>query len=138
QERDTGERFEFLLTDLPGEWTRNLINNADNEKQFGFLRRADGIILVIDGPSIMAHTSRHAEVLRAKVLLSRLVNDVKVDLRTPLVLLVSKADKIEGAVPVDIETIKGLAQQLGFSPVVILASAFSEIPDRIPNGSGIM
>ena len=53
------QRLDILLTDLPGEWTDNLVLRAANAGSFEFLQRADGIILVVDGTVLMSE-QRHA------------------------------------------------------------------------------
>jgi hypothetical protein len=133
---DDWRRIDLLLTDLPGEWTQRLIENAEAEKRFRFLHRADGIIIVIDGPSIVL--DRHGELFNAKLLLSRLAESVKLDRTIPMIILISKCDKLERGLHPDIQTLVDHGIKLGFAPEVISAAAFSSVPDRIANGTGVV
>jgi len=129
-------RFDLLLTDLPGEWTKSLIDNAEAESRFRFLHRADGIIIVIDAPSIVA--DRHGEIFNAKLLLSRLAENINLDRTVPIIILISKYDKLEGGSLPDIQKLVEHGVKLGFAVDVIKAAAFSSVPERIPNGMGVV
>jgi hypothetical protein len=133
---DRRRRFDLLLTDLPGEWTKSLIDNAESEKRFRFLHRADGIIIVIDGPSLVS--DRHVEIFNAKLLLSRLAESVKLDLSVPIIILISKCDKLDGTLPADIHKLVEHGVKLGFALDVIMAAAFSSVPEKIANGTGVI
>ncbi|MGO8928274.1 MAG: TRAFAC clade GTPase domain-containing protein [Limisphaerales bacterium] len=135
---DKGGRLELLLTDLPGEWTTRLINNVEAEKRFRFLHRADGIIVVIEGPSLVADETRHIELFRSKLLLSRLAETLKIDRTTPVVILISKCDKLEKGLPPDVEQLVEHGRSLGFIPEVIRAAAFSSVPEKVANGMGVI
>ena len=128
--------FDVLLTDLPGEWSKNLVDRVDTAERFAFLRRADGIILVVDGP-LMASPKRHPEILRTKHLLDRLVEAVQVDTTVPLVVVASKCDEIMMRRTAAIDELEQYAQSLGFRPEVVLSAAFSRKPEVVPNGQGI-
>ena len=128
--------FDVLLTDLPGEWSKNLVERAASADQFMFLRRADGIIVVIDGP-LLNSERRHAELQRSKHLLERLVQSVGVETTTPLVLLVSKYDLLYIKRPMAINELEEHAKSLGFSPEVVLCAAFSKTPHTVANGLGV-
>jgi len=128
---------DLLLTDLPGEWSKNLVDRADTAERFTFLRRADGIMVVIDGPRLDS-TAQHSELQRSKHLLDRLAHTVGVDRTTPLVLLVSKCDRINMKRPSAVDEIEQHAKSLGFSPEVVLCAAFSRSPETVPNGVGVI
>jgi hypothetical protein len=128
--------FDVMLTDLPGEWSKNLVERAATADRFMFLRRADGIIVVVDGP-LLNSKSRHAELHRSKHLLERLVQSVGVETTTPLVLLVSKYDLLDGKRPAAVGELEEYARSLGFSPEVVLCAAFSNTPQTVANGLGV-
>ena len=128
----------LLLTDLPGEWTTKLIDRADAANRFDFLRRADGIIYVIDGPLLASKKNHNKEIFGVKLFLKRLFFDVKVDKDIPLVLLISKCDELNMEEPKGVAEIRDEAIQLGFSPTVILAVSFSSKPDKIHSGTGVL
>ena len=126
---------DLVLTDLPGEWSTALVDRASTANRFAFLRRADGIIVVMDGP-LLASSSRHSELQRNKHLMERLVESVGVDTSAPLVLLVSKCDQLQGYRPGVIDEMESHARSLGFMPEVVLCSAFSRNKD-VPSGLGV-
>ena len=129
--------FDVLLTDLPGEWSKNLVDRAGTADRFAFLRRADGIIVVVDGP-VLESKSRHSELQRSCHLLDRIVQSVGVDTATPLVLLVSKSDRLGLKRPAVIDALEAHARSIGFNPAIVLCAAFSEVPETVPNGLGVL
>ena len=128
--------IDVLLTDLPGEWSKNLVDRADTAQRFDFLKRADGIVLVVDGPLIES-PKRHSELQRSKHLLERLVDAVEVDTTMPFVLLVSKCDELQMKRPGAIDELEAHAKSLGFDPEVVLSAAFSRTPEIVENGRGV-
>lgn len=129
-------RYELLLTDLPGEWTENLVKRAAGAERLQFLQRADGIILVVDGPAIESE-AKHVELQRMRNLIDRLAGDVGMSRSTPIVVLVSKCDETEMRMPAAAEELRVHATGLGFSVEVILSAAFSRKPKAVPNGTGV-
>jgi hypothetical protein len=134
----TRKKINLLLTDLPGEWSDTLIDRAETANRFNFLRRADGIIIMIDGPILAAPSTRHVEIQKMTVLLGRLGNNIHVDLDIPMVLLLTKADEIDMVPPPGLKTIEHAARDLGFSPVTIMSIAFSRKPKNFTSGVGII
>ncbi len=132
------KRLELLLTDLPGEWTKDLIDRSETATRFDFLRRADGIIYVIDGPLLASPGTHNTEIFGAKLMLRRLLDNVHVDNNIPLVLLISKCDELDMKEPEGVAQIRDQAVELGFSPTVILAASFSTKPQKIPSGTGVL
>lgn len=130
-------RFQILVTDLPGEWSRELIEDAAVASRFAFLHRADGIVLTLDGPRF-ASTLRHVEINNANLLLSRLASTIGVDKSIPLVLLVSKADELSLEVPASIEKVEAYAASLGFKPKVIAVAAISRDSGKAQSGTGVL
>jgi len=130
------KRFDLLLTDLPGEWTDNLIDSANNASAFEFLQRADGIVLVIDGNRLLSD-DRHLELQNMRNFCERLAQDVGVALSTPIVILVSKADEIESKMPPHAVELEDFIKGLGFPARTILCAAISRTPQEVPNGTGV-
>ena len=87
-----GRRIDLLFTDLPGEWSKTLVDSANAAARFEFLKRADGIILVVDGFALTT-SFRNVEIQRCKHLLERLKANVGVDPSTPMTVLISKGDQ---------------------------------------------
>ncbi len=135
---ELGDRYDLLLTDLPGEWTKNLIDKARTASRFELLQRADGIVLVVDGTALAGNEQRHLVLHRGKLALERLLHDVGLDKRIPLVLFISKCDKLGGDVPAAASELAQHALDLGFTPKVLAGASFSSVPDEVPNGLGVL
>lgn len=130
------ERTDLLVTDLPGEWTNLLVTHAAIAKSFEFLRRADGIILVVDG-KLLTSQSKHVELQRMRHFSERLANEVGISREIPVVLMVSKGDEIGMTEPPDLRFLRDHIAGLGFSVSVAIASAFSRQPQEVKSGTGI-
>lgn len=131
----TGRRVNLLLTDLPGEWTRTLVDHASTADRFTFLKRADGIVLVIDGPALLS-SRRHVEVQRTKHLLDRLKDSVGVIPTVPMTLLISKGDAIKMQPPTTADELVRHAKSLGFQSQLVVSASFS-YDAAIPSGTGV-
>jgi hypothetical protein len=130
-------RFDLLLTDLPGEWSRELVDDIATAARLRFLARADGLIIVLDGPQFTS-TARHLAVHRAQLLLERLALTIDIDRTIPMVLLVSKADEFSLRVPESVDAVTQRAKELGFVPTVIPVAAISRSPEKVRSGTGVM
>jgi hypothetical protein len=129
-------RLDLLLTDLPGEWTDNLVLHAANAASFDFLQRADGIILVVAGTLLMSD-NRHIELQHMRQFVERLTNEVKLSRDISFVVLVSKSDEIGMQIPAAATELKEHIESLGFSATTISAAAFSRTPDETKSGTGV-
>jgi hypothetical protein len=129
-------RFDLLLTDLPGEWTDNLVLKSTNAGSFRFLQRADGIVLAVDG-KLLTSDQRHVELQRMRHFTERIATDVAVSRDTPFVILVSKADEIGMQMPPAANELSDHLQTLGFPTTTVLSAAFSRKPDEIESGTGV-
>jgi len=130
-------RYDLLITDLPGEWSTDLIKDAGVADRFAFLRRADGIVIALDGPMLKG-PERHAAAQNAKLLVSRLADTLNVDRSLPFILMVTKADEIGMAVPSIVGSIEAHATKVGFAPKVIPVAAISRSPATVKSGTGVM
>ena len=130
-------RFDLLLTDLPGEWTDNLVKKASASDAFKFLARADGIIVVVDGKLLTVDETRHAVQQEMIYFVDRLAGTVGVSKDTPFVLLVSKSDEIDELVPPAATELASHIEQHGYHVTVISAAAFSRSPEKVKNGMGV-
>ena len=132
-----GKPIDLLFSDLPGEWTTSLVNRAEAAKRWKFLERADGIIMVLDSTELMDN-NRYVHATNAKHLFDRLKETLKISTDIPFVILLSKADEIQMKEPEIVTEIKQYADELDFSPKVILSSSFSRDPNIVPNGVGVV
>jgi hypothetical protein len=131
------QRYDLLISDLPGEWSTDLIKDVGVADRFAFLQRADGIVIALDGPMLNG-TERHAAAQNARLLVSRLADTLDVDRSLPFVLMITKADEIGMEVPTIVGSIEQHAQQAGFAPKVMLVAAISRTPTKIKSGTGVM
>lgn len=129
-------RLDLLLTDLPGEWTDNLVLRAANAPSFDFLRRADGIIIVVDG-KLLISDQRFMEIQRIRQFIERLSTDVGIGRDVPFVLFISKSDEIKMQMPEGAIELKEYLKSLGYRATCVSAAAFSRLPDDVKNGTGI-
>jgi len=129
------KRYDLLLTDLPGEWSKTLVDRADTAPRFAFLQRADGIVLVVDGPSLVS-PQRHSVMERTGLLMERLTASVKIDKSTPIVILLSKCDEIDMNRPALVDDLVRIGSQLGLAPRAVMSAAFSRKP-AVQNGIGV-
>lgn len=136
--RRPGGRVELLLSDIPGEWTTQLTNRSSAARRFDFLGRADAVILMVEGPRLARDETRHAELMGVEMLLQRLVESVGLDVRVPLILIVSKCDELDVPVPPSLAHSESYARRLGFRPITVPTAAFSRDPERVPNGHGVL
>ena len=128
---------ELLFTDLPGEWTTDLVKYADKAERLRFLRRADALLIALPSPQLTAPDTRNSQILFGRMLLQRLRDDVGVDLNLPVVLTITRCDKMGATVPPAIYQLVEAAHQLGFLNVSHLPiAAFSDRSD-VPSGMGV-
>jgi hypothetical protein len=66
-----GRLYDLLLPDLPGEWSKALIDRKDAAR-FEFLKSASVIWLMVDGRQFLELQTRHYATYRAQCLLERL------------------------------------------------------------------
>jgi hypothetical protein len=69
--RKDGRFFDLLMPDLPGEWSKALIDKTDIER-FSFLASASVIWLMIDGRAFAQPKTRQYATYRAEMLVERL------------------------------------------------------------------
>ena len=137
QEKDANRRrVDLLLTDLPGEWTDNLVLRAANAPSFDFLRRADGIIIVVDG-KLLVSDRRFMEVQRIRQFIERLSTDVGIGRNVPFVLLISKSDEIAMQMPEGALELKEYLESLGYRATAVSVAAFSRLPKEVKSGTGV-
>jgi hypothetical protein len=91
---ESGEMRDFLLPDLPGEWTKSLVDKDRNDR-LQFLKRADVIWLMMDGAQLRDEARRLWAVHRMQMLTERL--RTMIGTLPPLVLVLTRRD--DGPVP---------------------------------------
>jgi hypothetical protein len=84
----------LLLADLPGEVYRRLADNYLAADEVPWLRRADKLVLLVDGERLLDPNTRSATLTRVRQLLERLQSVGLPHPQAGLALLVSKWDKV--------------------------------------------
>jgi hypothetical protein len=125
--------IDFLMSDLPGEWSNSLIdsNRAD---RLSFLKSADRIWIMINGEEIANDTTRNYTIHRLSILIDR-VAALLGEIRPPITLVVTRKDRFESK-EVYYEKLKEKANESDFSFKVIEIASFSD-GETVAAGDGI-
>ena len=125
-------RLDLLCSDLPGEWTTELIerNRVD---RLEFLKRADAIWLVVDGTELVAPEKRQLCIHRTKLVIERLGHFLGDGRR--LILVVTRRDQ---QVPDEraVHDICSKGTECGFEVKWVAIASFSNDRD-VAAGTGI-
>lgn len=127
-----GRFYDMLMPDLPGEWSKALIDKTDSDR-FAFLGSASVIWLMVDGRPFADPTKKRYAVYRAEVLVERLAAILPTP--RPRVILVPSWRDI-GEFPADAyESIceEGLRHSMNISLAPIASFSFGDVPP----GSGV-
>jgi len=117
-----GEALDFLLPDLPGEWSTSFVDK-DRKDRLQFLKRADVIWLMMDGTQLRDPSQRHWAVHRMNLLIERLRTSIGV--LPPMVVVLTRRD--DGEVPASaFESVMEEARQHGVELSVIQIASFSD------------
>lgn len=127
-----GRFFDILMPDLPGEWSKALIEKTDSDR-FSFLGSASVIWLMVDGRAFADPTKKRYATYRAEMLVERL--SAILPTPRPRVILVPSWRDI-GEFPADAyesicETGRGHGMEIALAPIA--SFSFGEL---VP-GSGI-
>jgi hypothetical protein len=123
---------DFLLPDLPGEWSTAMVDQSRHDR-LAFLQRADVIWLMVDGSRIVSLPTRQTTIHRTKLYLQRLREFLPNPPR--VVLVITRAD----VGVVDEKTIRIIAREaeaLGIEFSSQSISSFSSNP-KVSAGTGI-
>ncbi len=123
---------DFLLPDLPGEWSTAMVEESRHDR-LAFLERADVIWLMVDGARLASPTQRQGAIHRTKLYLQRL-KEFFPDLPR-VILVVTRAD-LGTASEKTLQTILTEGVALGIEITVQAISSFSANAE-VPAGTGI-
>ena len=130
----TSDIYDLFLPDLPGEWSDSLIDSNRHER-WSFLRAADAIWLMIDGPELLASETRQHSLHRMSLLIQRVAAVLQGDHRPSIYLVVTRLDK--GQLGLDRFTkLLEEAKRYTIDLKVIQIASFSE-DDHVEPGQGI-
>jgi hypothetical protein len=124
---------DFLLPDLPGEWSDAMVDESRYER-LAFIRRADVIWLMVDGVQLTTPSTRHLSVHRVQLYLQRLKQFFP-DLPR-VIIVVTRAD--QGTISE--KTIKSIQEEghtLGIDLDIHSIASFSQDQKATPAGTGI-
>ena len=85
-----GVGVHLIVPDLPGEWTKSLIDGGPDDR-LGFLRSADTVWVMVDGQTLIARDKRQGAIHRVCLLIGRLVDYLGCDV-PDIRLVVSRQD----------------------------------------------
>lgn len=132
-----GLRHDFLLPDLPGEWTTSLLSEAATAGRFAFLNRSDMVLIVLEAPKFANARTRNNATTDATHLLARLADDIQLPKSIPLVLAVTKCDETGGKVPTELNRVADVASGHGYAAATVGLAVFPVGAPQIPTGFGI-
>lgn len=128
-----GRLYDLLLPDLPGEWTKALIDKKDAER-FDFLKSASVIWLMVDGRRFVELQTRNYAVHRTQCLIERLSHVLSQP--RPRIMLVSSWRDI-GEFPEDsLAEIKEEGQKWDMEISLASIASFS-LNDAVDPGEGV-
>ena len=129
---DQSQTVDLLCSDLPGEWTTDLIDQNRFDRM-EFLQRADVIWLVINGSDVATPDKRQLCVFRIKTLIQRL--SVFLGGQGRLILVITRRD-LQAADPTMVEELRKEAETKGFDVEAVEVASFSDVATIEP-GHGI-
>lgn len=130
----SGSHSRLLMSDLPGEWTREFIQNARFGSRLSFASRCDAILLVIDGAQLTGG-DRWAVIEDQKLLIDRLAALLG-QARPPLAIVATRRDVIGAATPAALTTVINHANGRGFEASPFVVCTFSS-DAAIHSGEGM-
>lgn len=127
---------DLFFSDLPGEWTTDLIKRASAANRFQFLRRADVIVVAVQAPSLLRPERRHNEVQNGRILLQRLRDAVGVQQEVPIVFAITRCDLTGPSLPPAAYELATASQDFGFANTSIVPVAAFSAREDVPSGYG--
>ena len=128
-----GNSVDLLCSDLPGEWTTELIDQNRIDR-LQFLNRADVVWLVVDGTETVAPDKRQVCLQRTTMAIGRLGDFLASGRR--LILVVTRRDEMA---PDDgvVQEICAEGRRCGFETESVVIASFSKDDGEVPAGTGI-
>ena len=126
--------LDFLMSDLPGEWTTELASKCRTER-LAFLSRADVIWLVVDGGRLRENETRLVTRHRMGLVVARL-QTLFAGHAPPIGFVVTRRD--QGALKQDdAAALRSIAERRGFETIVVEVACFSGDDGEVDAGHGI-
>lgn len=124
---------DFLLPDLPGEWSDTLVDTNRNDR-WDFLRSADAIWLMADGRQLSGLETRRTALRRLDLLLARVA--AMIDHPVRMLLVISHRDSGEPSAD-DLATLVESASVKGITLEVVPIASFRRKRGQASAGHGI-
>lgn len=124
-----GRKVDIVLPDLPGEWSRTLVNSGEAER-FAFLQSAEVIWLMVDGREFVEGMTRELAIHKTTNLIERLASILATP-RPRIILVASwrdKGDFPDGA----LKRVQAYGEQFGFTIEFASIASFSDNNDLEP------
>jgi hypothetical protein len=130
---ETDSPVDFLLPDLPGEWSDAMVDESRYDR-LSFLERADVIWLMVDGDQLTTPAKRHLSVHRTQLYLQRLSEFFP---KLPrIILVVTRADR--GTVSEKtVQTFLKNGAELGLDLTIHSVASFAAPGSQVAAGSGL-
>ena len=128
---------DLFFSDLPGEWTTDLIKSVNAANRFSFLRRSDAILVAVQAPSLLRPEKRHNEVQNCRILLQRLRDAVGVDRRVSIIFAITRCDLTGPSLPPAAYELAAVSDDFGFSNTSVVPVAAFSARDDVPSGFGL-
>lgn len=125
----------LLLSDIPGEWASDLVDNVRHAARFRFLNRSDAIFVMVEGSLLMTVQTRHAELHRQEMLLDR-IWEIAVP-GTPVHIVLTKADEIDMVEPPSLARLVTYAETKGFRVSAHVIVSLSKLR-HVASGTGVL
>jgi hypothetical protein len=135
--RRKGDRrtHDLLLPDLPGEWTRQLIDKNEHPR-LSFLKRADAFWLVVNGHRLVDPESRNLAVHRVSLLIDR-IRQFMTSAPPPRVFLVlTRRDSYDVHPTGAVERVASEARRFAVPLEIAEVASFSD-NEQFPPGAGL-
>ena len=128
-----GKSIDLLCSDLPGEWTTELIEQNRIDR-LQFLNRADVVWLVVDGTETVAPDKRHVCLQRTTMAIERLGSFLVPGRR--LIVVVTRRDEMAPDERM-VQDICDEGRRCGFDTKSVAVASFSKHDGEVPAGTGI-
>lgn len=131
---DAGPAADLLMSDLPGEWTTELVAK-ERVDRLAFLKRADVVWIVIDGSKLRTAATRQLSRHRLDLLVGRL-GKLLSDRKPPLIFVVTRRDQgaLDDGSLTELHTV---GSRSGFDAEVVEVASFAEPSADVVPGHGI-
>ncbi len=120
---DDGRKFDFLMPDLPGEWSRSLVANNDTDR-FAFMRAAEVVWLMVDGRNLIEPRTRELAIHRATNMVERLAGVLQTP--RPRLILVSSWRDLGELADATLRRVQEYADPFGFTVESAAIASFSD------------